>query len=249
MFIDRYILYITTFMRHFMSENNADNAQETNGQSDIEKLQAKNGEVIGKNKELKEQNTLLSDKISQLDETLKSLGSLVGVKDGEDITTKAQELIKAKEQETFDKMSENEKLAHRLNTIEEALNSEKMLKEKAEKDALGLRIDDRLKNTLGELGVKDSAKLKAGLTLLKSSNTIQGINESNLVLENGETPINDLVSGFLDSNKFLLDNPSKSGSGVKGGSSADSQSLDYNSAMKNKNYAGAISQILNKQNS
>ena len=236
-------------MRHFMSENNPNDTQEANGQSDIEKLQAKNGEIIGKNKELKEANTLFSDKITTMEATLKNLGTLIGVQDGEDITAKAQSMIKAKEQETFDKMSENEKLSHRLGEIEEALNSERSLKEKAEKDALGLRIDDRLKNTLGELGVKDQAKLNAGLTLFKSSNTIKGINQNNLVLDGGEASINDLVSGFLDGNKFLIDNPSKGGSGVKGGSVADSSALDFKNSIKNKDFAGAISQILTKQNS
>tara|TARA_R110001592_G_scaffold201850_1_gene451050 strand:+ start:2184 stop:2882 length:699 start_codon:yes stop_codon:yes gene_type:complete len=232
-----------------MSENNPNDTQEANGQSDIEKLQAKNGEIIGKNKELKEANTLFSDKITTMEATLKNLGTLIGVQDGEDITAKAQSMIKAKEQETFDKMSENEKLSHRLGEIEEALNSERSLKEKAEKDALGLRIDDRLKNTLGELGVKDQAKLNAGLTLFKSSNTIKGINQNNLVLDGGEASINDLVSGFLDGNKFLIDNPSKGGSGVKGGSVADSSALDFKNSIKNKDFAGAISQILTKQNS
>ena len=234
-------------MRHFMSEDNLDNTQETNGQGDIEKLQAKNGEIIGKNKELKEANALFSDKITTMEATLKNLGALIGVEDGEDITAKAQAMIKAKEQETFDKMSENEKLSHRLGEIEDALNSERSLKEKAEKDALGLRIDDRLKNVLGELGVKDQSKLNASLTLLKSSNTIKGINDNNLVLDTGETSINDLVSGFLDGNKFLIDNPSKGGSGVKGGSVANGDALDFKNSVKNKDFAGAISQLLTKQ--
>ena len=230
-------------------ENNANNGESTNGSDDITRLQAKNGELIGDKKKLKETNNQLSDKLTNLEETLKSLGSLVGVQDGEDITTKAKELIKSKEKETFDKMSENEKLSHRLSSIEEALTSERQAKEIAEKDALGLRIDDRLKNALGEFGVKDSAKLQAGLTLLKSSNTINGINGDNLSLESGEVSINDAVNTFLSGNKFLIDNPSKSGSGVNGGSVADSNALDYKSSMKNKDFAGAISQILNKNNS
>jgi hypothetical protein len=50
-----------------MSENNPTDTQETDGQGDIEKLQAKNGEIIGKNKELKEVNALFSDKITTME--------------------------------------------------------------------------------------------------------------------------------------------------------------------------------------
>jgi len=233
-----------------MSENNAENNQETtNGGDDISRLQAKNGEIIGKNKELKEQNGLFSDKITKLEETLNGLASLVGVQEGEDITLKAQELIKAKEQETFDKMSENEKLSHRLNQLEESLNSEKLAKEKATQEAIGLRIDDRLKNTLGELGVKDSAKLNAGLTLLKSSNTINGIEGDVLLLDGGKMDIKQLAEGFLSANKFLIDNPSKSGSGLKGGSIADGSAMNFSKSIQNKDFVGAISQVLTKQNS
>ena len=233
-----------------MSENNAENSQETtNGGDDIQKLQAKNGEIIGKNKELKEQITQFSDKITKLEETLNGLGALVGVKEGEDITLKAQELIKAKEQEAFEKLSENEKLAHKVSQLEEYLNSEKMAKEKATKEALSLRIDDRLKNTLQEFGVKDSAKLNAGLTLLKSSNAIQGIEGDTLILDSGKMDIKSLTEGFLSSNKFLIDNPSKSGSGFNGGSVADSSTLNFKKSLQNKDFVGAISQVLTKQNS
>ena len=63
-----------------MSDDNLDNTPETNGQQgDIEKLQAKNGEIIGKNKELKEANTLFSDKISTMEATLKNLGALMEI--------------------------------------------------------------------------------------------------------------------------------------------------------------------------
>lgn len=232
-----------------MSEENTQGNTEANGLSDVEKLQAKNGEIIGKNKELKESNANLMGKLESMESTLKSLGSLVGVQEGEDITQKAQELIKAKEQETFDKMSDNERLSHRITQLEEVAQASTLAKEKAEKEALGLRIDERLKSTLQAQGVKDPTKLDTGLTLLKTTNTIQGIEGDSLLLDNGSKSITEVAQGLLSTHKFLIDNPSSSGSGFNGGSVVDSSALNFQESLKNKDFASAISQVLNNQNS
>ncbi len=231
-----------------MSEENNTPPAGSNGSSDVEKLQAKNGEIIGKNKELKEANTSLASKIQALEGTLSSLGKLVGVQDGEDITTKAQELIRAKEQEAFDKMSESEKLSHRIQEIESALTQSKLEKEKAESEALGLRIDSSLKSALTKNGVVDEA-IDLALVGLKSKNDIRGLENENLLVGDSQSTISSVVEQFLQSNKYLVKNPSKSGSGFNGGSVEKGAEVKQalKQARESRNFSGVVSQMLQTQ--
>lgn len=230
-----------------MSEENNTQQAESNGLSDVEKLQAKNGEIIGKNKELKEVNSSLASKIESLEGTLSKLGQLVGVQEGEDIATKAQELIKAKEQEAFDKMSETEKLSHRLKEIESDLQNQKLAKEKAEKEALGLRIDDKIKSSFSSNGVKDENALKLALTGFKALYGVEGVDGDSFVTSQGVKPINELMNTFLEGNRYLISNPSKSGSGFNGGKVVSNEQAEFKQAKQKAKETGRFTDVVGLQ--
>lgn len=230
-----------------MSENNP-SVEPADGGNDIERLKAKNGEIIGKNKELKEQNQSLMSKLEQLESTISNVGKLFGVQEGEDVGLKAKEMIEAKEKEKFEAMSETEKLAHRLASLEDEIKTSKLEKEKAQKEALGLRIDDKLKNAFASNGVADSNALSLALDAVKARNPIQGLDGDNLLLDNGQLAINDLVSGFLNENPYLVKNPAKGGNGISGAIKGDANLVNdakaNEIAKKTGSRAGIISQKL-----
>lgn len=233
-----------------MSETNqnTDQAQDQGSSQDLEALKKNRDAILGEKQELKTKFEDLSAKNQKLEQTLQALGQLVGVQEGEDITQKAQDLIKAKEQEAFDKLSDIEKLNHRLKGLEDELSSNKLAKEKAEKEALGLKIDTSLKENLSKMGVNNDA-LELALVGIKAKNDIAGFQDNNLLIGDSPTPISSVVEKFLENNKYLVKNPSNSGSSFKGGQPEDkAQSKQiWDKARKSKNYTGVVSQMLQQQ--
>jgi hypothetical protein len=210
-----------------------ENTQIEGGQAtdNVDGLIKKRDELLGKNSKLKETNEHLTGKIESMDSTLKAVSQLLGIEEGEDITEKAKSLLAQKEQEKFDAMSETEKLAHRLSSIEAQLTETTLAKEQAEKREMSLRIDDTIKESLASQGVKDPIQLSDALEIFKAKNSINGIDGKILTTTNGQFSVDELVGGILAERKYLISNPSRGGSGHKGG--APVQVSDVNQALKN----------------
>jgi hypothetical protein len=230
-----------------MSEQDAQQAQGDNVADNVEGLKNKNNELLGKLKAEKEASASLNSKIEEMTQTLSALGQLVGVQEGENITDKAKALLQEKEQKTFEAMTETEKLNHRLKSIEEALSQTQKAKEQAEKESLSLRIDEKIKSTLNAQGVTESEKLAMALDVLKTRTQIDGIDGDAFIVKGEQKSINDVVSGFLEGNKFLISNPSRGGSGFKGGVSQDTEQATINQALKSGNTTQAMSLMLKQQ--
>ena len=216
--------------------------------SDVEALKANRDAILSEKQELKTKYDQLAEKSNKLESTLTALGQLVGVGEGEDVATKAQELIKAKEQEAFEKMSDIEKLNHRLKGLEEELTNNKLAKEKAEKEALGLKIDSTLKDTLSKNGVSEDA-LELALVGIKAKSNFTGLQDGNLLTEDSQVSPNAIIEKFLETNKYLVKNPAKKGSSFKGGAPEEkaTEKQTWDRARKSKNYRGVISNMLAQQ--
>ena len=85
-----------------MSENTETKPDQSSSE-DLEAIKQNRDQILEEKRDLKSKFDTLNSNYEKMESTLNALGSLVGVKEGEDITSKAQELIKAKEQEAFDK--------------------------------------------------------------------------------------------------------------------------------------------------
>jgi len=215
---------------------------------DVEALKANRDAILSEKQELKIKYDQLAEKSTKLESTLSALGQLVGVNEGEDIATKAQELIKAKEQEAFEKMSDIDKLNHRLKGLEDELSSNKLAKEKAEKEALGLKIDSTLKDTLSKNGVSEDA-LELALVGIKAKSNFTGLQDGNLLTEDSQVSPNAIIEKFLENNKYLVKNPAKKGSSFKGGApeeKAQSKQL-WDKARSSKNFTNVVSNMLSQQ--
>lgn len=230
-----------------MSEQDAQQAQGDNVADNVEGLKNKNNELLGKLKAEKEASASLNSKIEEMTQTLSALGQLVGVQEGENITDKAKALLQEKEQKTFEAMTETEKLNHRLKSIEEALSQTQKAKEQAEKESLSLRIDEKIKSTLNAQGVTESDKLAMALDVLKARTPISGLDGDALLVGNEQMSINDVVGGFLEGHKFLVSNPSKGGSGFKGGVPQNTDQMTIDQALKSGNATQAMALMLKQQ--
>ena len=230
-----------------MSEQDAQQTQGDNVADNVEGLKNKNNELLGKLKAEKEASASLNSKIEELTQTLSALGQLVGVQEGESIADKAKALLQEKEQKAFEAMSETEKLKHRLKSIEEALSQTQKAKEQAEKESLSLRIDEKIKSTLNAQGVTESDKLAMALDVLKARTPISGLDGDALLVGNEQMSINDVVGGFLEGHKFLVSNPSKGGSGFKGGVPQNTDQMTIDQALKSGNATQAMALMLKQQ--
>lgn len=230
-----------------MSEQDAQLNQDANGGDNVEGLKNKNSELLGKLKAEKEASASLNSKIEEMTATLSALGQLVGVQEGESITDKAKSLLAEKEQKALESMTETEKLAHRLKGIEETLQETQRAKEQAERDAMSLRIDEKIKTTLNANGVTESDKLAMALDVLKARTQINGLEGDALLVGNEQKSINDVVGAFLEGHKFLVSNPSKSGSGFKGGVPQNTDQLTIDNALKSGNATQAMALMLKQQ--
>lgn len=230
-----------------MSEQDAQLNQDANGGDNVEGLKNKNSELLGKLKAEKEASASLNSKIEEMTQTLSALGQLVGVQEGESIADKAKALLQEKEQKAFEAMSETEKLNHRLKSIEESLQETQRAKELAEKESLSLRIDDKIKATLNAQGVTESDKQSFALDVLKARTQIDGLDGDAFLVGGEQKSINEVVIGFLKGNKFLITNPSKGGSGFKGGSPQDTDQMTIDSATKEGDFKKAIGMMLKQQ--
>jgi len=230
-----------------MSEQDAQQTQGDNVADNVEGLKNKNNELLGKLKAEKEASASLNSKIEELTQTLSALGQLVGVQEGEGIADKAKALLQEKEQKAFEAMSETEKLNHRLKSIEEALSQTQKAKEQAEKESLSLRIDEKIKSTLNAQGVTESDKLAMALDVLKARTPISGLDGDALLVGNEQMSINDVVGGFLEGHKFLVSNPSKGGSGFKGGVPQNTDQMTIDQALKSGNATQAMALMLKQQ--
>ena len=230
-----------------MSEQDAQLNQDANGGDNVEGLKNKNSELLGKLKAEKEASASLNSKIEEMTATLSALGQLVGVQEGESIADKAKALLQEKEQKAFEAMSETEKLNHRLKSIEESLQETQRAKELAEKESLSLRIDDKIKATLNAQGVTESDKQSFALDVLKARTQIDGLDCDAFLVGGEQKSSNEVVSGFLEGNKFLITNPSKGGSGFKGGSPQDTDQMTIDSATKEGDFKKAIGMMLKQQ--
>jgi hypothetical protein len=230
-----------------MSEQDAQQTQGDNVADNVEGLKNKNNELLGKLKAEKEASASLNSKIEELTQTLSALGQLVGVQEGESIADKAKALLQEKEQKAFEAMSETEKLNHRLKSIEEALSQTQKAKEQAEKESLSLRIDEKIKSTLNAQGVTESDKLAMALDVLKARTPISGLDGDALLVGNEQMSINDVVGGFLEGHKFLVSNPSKGGSGFKGGVPQNTDQMTIDQALKSGNATQAMALMLKQQ--
>lgn len=230
-----------------MSEQDAQQTQGDNVTDNVEGLKNKNTELLGKLKAEKEASASLNSKIEEMTQTLSALGQLVGVQEGESIADKAKSLLAEKEQKAFEAMSETEKLAHRLKGIEETLQETQRAKELAEKESLSLRIDEKIKSTLNAQGVTESDKLAMALDVLKARTPISGLDGDALLVGNEQMSINDVVGGFLEGHKFLVSNPSKGGSGFKGGVPQNTDQMTIDNALNNGNAAQAVALMLKQQ--
>jgi len=230
-----------------VSEEKNQEQQNQGSNSDLDAIKKNRDDILAEKQELKSKYDSLLGKSTKLEETISALGKLVGVQEGEDITSKAQELIKAKEQEAFEKMSDIEKLNHRLKGLEEELTANKLEKEKAQKEALGLKIDSTLKNSLKQNGVSDEV-LEDALTIFKAKTQIDGLENDHLLIGDQKAPINQLMESFLGERKHLIKNPSKNGSSFKGGAPEEKTATKqvWDKARKTKNYVGVVSQMLNQ---
>lgn len=230
-----------------MSEQDAQQTQGDNVTDNVEGLKNKNTELLGKLKAEKEASASLNSKIEEMTQTLSALGQLVGVQEGESIADKAKALLQEKEQKAFEAMSETEKLSHRLKSIEEALSQTQKAKEQAEKESLSLRIDEKIKSTLNAQGVTESDKLAMALDVLKARTPISGLDGDALLVGNEQMSINDVVGGFLEGHKFLVSNPSKGGSGFKGGVPQNTDQMTIDQALKSGNATQAMALMLKQQ--
>ena len=230
-----------------MSEQDAQQTQGDNVTDNVEGLKNKNNELLGKLKAEKEASASLNNKIEEMTQTLSALGQLVGVQEGESIADKAKALLQEKEQKAFEAMSETEKLNHRLKSIEEALSQTQKAKEQAEKESLSLRIDEKIKSTLNAQGVTESDKLAMALDVLKARTPISGLDGDALIVGNEQMSINDVVGGFLEGHKFLVSNPSKGGSGFKGGVPQNTDQIAIDQALKSGNSTQAMALMLKQQ--
>lgn len=234
-----------------MSENTQNTEPTQASSEDLDKVKANRDEILAEKKELKGKYDSLSEQFGALNETVKSLGALVGVQEGEDVTAKAKELLEAKEKEAYDKLSDIEKLTLRLDAMEKEKNEAKLEAEKKTKEAQGLRIDEKLKTKLTELGVSDPNDVALGLDVLKVRNSISNIDGDNLIMGDGSNVgIDSLVSDFLNNNPRLIGNPANKGSGFTGGAPVDVKSLSQKEALENarktNNYTNVISQQLDQ---
>jgi hypothetical protein len=232
---------------HSMSEQQEAQQNPANGGDNVEGLKNKNTELLGKLKAEKEASASLNSKLSEMSETLSALGQLVGVQEGESIADKAKALLQEKEQKAFEAMSETEKLNHRLKSIEESLQETQRAKELAEKESLSLRIDDKIKATLNAQGVTESDKQSMALDVLKARTQIDGLDGDAFLVGGEQKSIDEVVSGFLEGNKFLISNPSRGGSGFKGGSSQDTDQATINQALKKGNTTQAMALMMKQQ--
>lgn len=230
-----------------MSEQGAQLNQDANGGDNVEGLKNKNSELLGKLKAEKEASASLNSKIEEMTQTLSALGQLVGVQEGESIADKAKALLQEKEQKAFEAMSETEKLNHRLKSIEESLQETQRAKELAEKESLSLRIDEKIKTTLNANGVTESDKLAMALDVLKARTQINGLDGDSLLVGNEQKSINDVVGAFLEGHKFLVSNPSKGGSGFKGGTPQNTDQMTIDNALKSGNATQAMALMLKQQ--
>ena len=230
-----------------MSEQGAQLNQDANGGDNVEGLKNKNSELLGKLKAEKEASASLNSKIEEMTATLSALGQLVGVQEGESIADKAKALLQEKEQKAFEAMSETEKLNHRLKSIEESLQETQRAKELAEKESLSLRIDEKIKTTLNANGVTESDKLAMALDVLKARTQINGLDGDSLLVGNEQKSINDVVGAFLEGHKFLVSNPSKGGSGFKGGVPQNTDQMTIDNALKSGNATQAMALMLKQQ--
>jgi len=230
-----------------MSEQGAQLNQDANGGDNVEGLKNKNSELLGKLKAEKEASASLNSKIEEMTATLSALGQLVGVQEGESIADKAKALLQEKEQKAFEAMSETEKLNHRLKSIEESLQETQRAKELAEKESLSLRIDEKIKTTLNANGVTESDKLAMALDVLKARTQINGLDGDSLLVGNEQKSINDVVGAFLEGHKFLVSNPSKGGSGFKGGTPQNTDQMTIDNALKSGNATQAMALMLKQQ--
>lgn len=226
---------------HSVSEENTNTTQPQASGEDVEKLKANRDAILGEKKELQ-------TKYQTLEATLTSLAQVVGIGEGEDLATKTKELLDAKNKETFEAMSETEKLAHRLETIENSLKEANQEKERVSKENLSLRIDDTLAQAFAKSGVNDPSKQKMALDTFKARNQITGLDNDSLLVGSDSFGVSDLVNSFLEEHKFLVSNTSSSGSGVKGGQTADVTAIQMKKAQESGNLALMV-QTARKQTS
>ena len=160
---------------------------------------------------------------------------------------KAEKEASASLNSKLSEMSETEKLSHRLKSIEESLQETQRAKEMAEKESLSLRIDDKIKATLNAQGVTESDRMAFALDVLKARTQIDGLDGDAFLVGGEQKSIDEVVSGFLEGNKFLISNPSRGGSGFKGGSSQDTDQANINHALKNGNTTQAMALMMKQQ--
>lgn len=233
-----------------MSEDNTQTMPNQSSSEDLEAIKQNRDQILEEKRDLKSKFDTLNSNYEKMENTLNALGSLVGVKEGEDITSKAQELIKAKEQEAFEKMTDLEKLQHEFSVLKDDLTNQKLAKEKAENEALSLRIDDTIKNGLGKRNI-DSDFLESAMLLLKTQNGFTGINGSDLLMGDKSASLDSVLDSFQEANKKMFKNPAKGGSGFSNGQGSFTPNSDMNSMMKQaretRNFRGVISSMRKQQ--